>query len=86
LAFEIAGRRGKQIVDALEAADQARQKMEDTGPTTFTASVPTKTAARSFDRTGASVGGFAEEANNPEAQDYFQRFADGLMNFNANFG
>ena len=60
--------------------------MEDSGPTTFMASAPTKATARSFDRTGANIGGFAEEANDPAARKYFEQFADGLMNFNANFG
>jgi hypothetical protein len=86
LAFEIAGRRGRRIVDALEAADQARQKMEDSGPTTFMASAPTKATARSFDRTGANIGDFAEEVNNPAARRYFEGVVNGLMDFNAKFG
>jgi len=71
---------------ALDAGEQQHEKMRDTGLTLTAEGVANRGAAKAFDQTGANMGGFAQDANDPAARKYFEQFADGLMNFNASFG
>jgi hypothetical protein len=77
---------GDSLRAALNAGEQQREKMSDTGPTLTAEGVANRGAAKAFDQTGANMGGFAQDANDPAARKYFEQFANGLMNFNTSFG
>ena len=83
MAFRFAG---DNLIAALDARELQREKMSDTGRTLTAEGVPHRGADKAFDRTGANIGGFAQEANDPAARKYFEQFANGLMNFNNSFG
>lgn len=80
MAFRFAG---DNLMAALDAAEQQRQKDLDTGPVLMAAGTSNRAAARSFDETGANAG-FGQDTR--MAPKYFGEFAGALQNFNANFG
>lgn len=72
---------GQALQDALAAAALNREKTTQAIPQTIVDGAPMKGHSRGFDETGASVGEFAQAANDPKSRKYFQNFVAQLNAF-----